>query len=181
MKHGILVRVAWCALVIGCLSSPWAHGTEKVAAGAAPSKEQPESSRSDGVTGNALQTALTVHKVPDLNQRPLLVSRALSAKHAAASGNLPRRPELTGLARRSAVAATRAHGTGAAPLPANANRLSSGVPGIAARSIATLKPSTGNGVVGGPHVQRGGMIGGPGNSRSVMKASIDGSAFHHRS
>jgi hypothetical protein len=51
----------------------------------------------------------------------------------------------------------------------------------ASRSVAGLKPlAAGNGVIGGPRAAGRGMIGGAVNGKSVLKASIDGTALRRR-
>jgi hypothetical protein len=195
MRGAISVRLAWCALLVGCQMSPWAHGGEplisgepgapatettlkQVPSGAARSNERPGSSRVNGVAGiSPTGTAHpAVHSATPLSARSLSNAHVYPAKPGAAStarAYLPHRPGLNVPVRRRGMSAT--------TLSANANRPSSGVLGTVGRSMASLKPSAGNGVVGGRQVLRSGMIGGPANSRSVIKAGIDGSAFHHRS
>jgi hypothetical protein len=76
-----------------------------------------------------------------------------------------------------------AHGISGAMLPSNAIRSSSGIPGATGRSAGSfhLNPLAGNGTIGGPRPASHGVIGGPGNNRTVIRAGIDGNAFHHRS
>jgi len=59
--------------------------------------------------------------------------------------------------------------------------------GVTARAMSTgaIRPSTlraaaGNGVVGGPQVARGNMVGGAANVPAKSRASIDASALHRR-
>jgi hypothetical protein len=141
MKNAILVQVVCYALLVGCLTSPWAHATEPLTTG-------------------------------ERGQRLLSGTHAFPAKPAAAPharGYLLPKPQIARLVHRPGAPAVTPRGTSAALLSANAKR-PSGVFGTAGRSTASLKPASGNGVVGGPS-----------NSRTVIKARIDGSAFHRRS
>lgn len=49
------------------------------------------------------------------------------------------------------------------------------------RPVASLKAAAGKGVIGGASAPGRGMIGGPVNTRSVLKAGIDGTTLRHRS
>jgi hypothetical protein len=198
-------RVVWCTLLVGCLITQRAHSAEPVTssqpgppaasettpkqtpAGAALSSEKPQSTHATGVAANAAPPEMVhpgVHAPAVRDKRPFSGTPGYSARPAGvptARTYALHTPGETGVARRPGAAAATARGMGATTLAANANRPSSGVFGATGRSIASLKSSAGNGVVGGPHVARAGMIGGPANGRSVSKAGIDGSAFHHRS
>jgi hypothetical protein len=199
MKKTIPVQAAWWVLLVGALTSPWAHATEPVTwaerspqaasentlgqipAGAARSNQKPASSRASSGTGNSPQATAPANApaAPVRSQRLLSGTHAFPAKPTAgpnAREYLLPKPQTARLAHRSNAAA----GTSATTLSANVNR-PSGVFGATGRSSASLKPASGNGVVGGPHVPGGGFIGGPSNNRTVIKASIDGSAFHRRS
>jgi hypothetical protein len=128
--------------------------------------------------------------LPTLHSRsPLLTTGAVHSTTgvgAAARGYLLRRPAANHLAKQS----DRAPGTAAAAAPitravgampsAGATRPPSAVYGATRQGAANLKLLAGNGVIGGPHIPSRGVVGGPANSRTVIKASIDGTAFHHR-
>jgi hypothetical protein len=85
-----------------------------------------------------------------------------------------------GLSLRSDPVAAGARGFGAASAGVT-GRPSSTVLSAASRSVAGLKPlAAGNGVIGGPRAAGRGMIGGAVNGKSVLKASIDGTALRRR-
>jgi hypothetical protein len=189
----VTLQATRLALLAACLLSPWAQATEpqtepgQAPAEAAPSRTKDPSSSDSKAGGVGAQPATTQH-----NQRPLpLHSRQpLPGTHvlgphptvpATARGYLPHRPQPAQLVRRAPTTTSNPRVISAAALTPNPSRPASGVYGTSSRSSASLKPSGGNGVIGGPHVPGNGMIGGPGNSRNVIKASIDGAAFHHRS
>jgi hypothetical protein len=110
---------------------------------------------------------------------------------AVARGYLPRRPAADNRAGPAdpARAAARAVGStsvgatsvGATSGSALAGRASSSVLLAAHRSATTFKPQAANGVIGGPRAAGPGSVGGPTNSKTVINASINGSALRHRS
>jgi hypothetical protein len=193
MKNAELLKVTRWALLAACLVSPWAHATEpgteprQAPAETAPSRTKDLSSSDSKAGGGGAQPATTQHNqrpLPLHSQRPLPGTHILRPKPpvvAAARSYLLRKPQPAQLVRRAPSAVSGSRGMSAATLSPNPSRPASGVYGTSSRSSTSLKPLGGNGVIGGPHAPGGGMIGGPGNSRSVVKASIDGAAFHHRS
>jgi hypothetical protein len=89
---------------------------------------------------------------------------------AATHGYLIRRPDADRSASRSNLATQATRGIGATTASL-----------AASRPVAGLKAVAGNGVIGGPLAPGRGMIGGPANGRTVIKASIDGTALRRRS
>jgi len=77
--------------------------------------------------------------------------------------------------------ADRAAGRSDRATPVGRASSAASAPAVASRSVAILKAVAGNGIIGGPHASGGGTIGGPANGRTVIKASIDGSALRRRS
>jgi hypothetical protein len=71
--------------------------------------------------------------------------------------------------------------TGATNLSAPAGRQPSSVVSAASRSTAILRPMAITGVIGGPRAAGPGSVGGPANSRTMINASINGSALRRRS
>jgi hypothetical protein len=65
--------------------------------------------------------------------------------------------------------------------PISAGRPRSTVPTVVNRPPATLKAVAGNGVIGGARGAGAGWLGGPANTRAVIKGGIDGSALRRRS
>jgi hypothetical protein len=99
---------------------------------------------------------------------------------AAARHNLSRRSDVEHPLSRFDPAASVTRGYGATSSGAT-GRPSSTVLSAASRSVAGLKPlAAGNGVIGGPRAPGRGMIGGAVNGKSVLKASIDGTALRRR-
>jgi hypothetical protein len=87
----------------------------------------------------------------------------------------------TYLIRRPAAAVRAVRGNGHMSTLAAIRRPSSGVVPGANLPIASLNAATRNGVIGGVRAPGRGMIGGPANTRSVIKAGIDGSMLRRRS
>jgi hypothetical protein len=192
-------RLVWSALLVGCLMSAWAHATEPVTsdqrgpqramqstqipAGVAPSSDKPGSSRATGAPGDSLGTARPSARdiSPVRGWRQAAGTRTLSAKPAVGSAYRSRRPDAARLLRRPVAAAVTTPATNAARLSAIGIRTSSGVFGATGRSSVGKPAAGGSGAVGGPRIPGGGIIGGPPNNRTVIKAGIDGSAFHRRS
>jgi hypothetical protein len=134
---------------------------------------------------NGIQT-VALHGVGLAAKRSVNASsgaRSVVSKPAAAvaPGYLPRRPAADhrpglpdpGLAAQPTV--------GAASGSVVAARASSSVLLAARQSATTFKPQGANGVIGGPRAAGSGSLGGPANSKSVINASINGSALRHRS
>jgi hypothetical protein len=167
--------LACSALLVSCLVSPWAAGSEPVSSGeqvtaaAVRTNDRPGSGRANAVRGIAPRAMghQTAQRNPPRTQRAVSGSHAFSANPAAsspASGNAWRRSGVTQLARRPGPAAA------ALPRRMTATTL----------AVNVKRPVTGNGVLGGPHASAGGMIGGPAGNRNGIKAGIDGTAFRHR-
>jgi len=87
----------------------------------------------------------------------------------------------TYLIRRPAAAVGAVRGNGRMRTLAAIRRPSSGVVPGAILPIASLSAASRNGVIGGARAPGRGMIGGPTNTRSVIKAGIDGSMLRRRS
>jgi hypothetical protein len=173
MKNTRLLQVARFALLAGCLMSPWAQAAEPATSGERGTQ-----------AGESVARQVPAEPAPLHGQRPVPGTHVLRPKPpvgATARSYLLGKPQPARLVRRAPSAVPGSPRMSAATPSTNASRPASGVYGTSSRSSASLKPSGGNGVVGGPHAPGGGMIGGPGNSRRVIKASIDGAAFHHRS
>jgi hypothetical protein len=91
-----------------------------------------------------------------------------------------RRPQADYRAERRDPAAAAARSAGSVPLSSAAGRLFPSAASAAVRPAASLRAQPGNGVIGGPHGPGAGALGGTVSSKSVSKASIDGSALHRR-
>jgi hypothetical protein len=194
MKNATLPQVVWCALLIGCARIPKACATEPVTSGtsagsvqsssteAISSRERPHrgSAGMNSGTGPAKQ-AMTLH---DERLAPNRSSRRGPGTHAfmlnarvgsSVRGYSVRRPDAshsdrsTGWAVPVATAGTAIARGMKATTSSNASRSLSGVFGANSRLATSFKPIVGNGILGGPP-----------NSRTAIKASIDGTAFHHR-
>ena len=132
------------------------------------------------------QQAAALHgagPIPHRSAGPLLGTHANVSKPAVATatrGYLVRRPDADHPASRSDPVTGAARGISATTASAAAGRQSSEVLRALSRPPASLKALAGNGVIGGPRAPGRGMVGGPANSRAVIKASIDGTALHPR-
>jgi hypothetical protein len=187
MKNAKLLQVARFALLAACLMSPMAQATEPVTSGERGTQTGAAAAigANDGNGAGQRAAAKRNQGLPPFHgQRPLPGSHVPGPRPpviATARSYLLRKPQPAQLVRRALPAVPGPRAMSAATLSPNASRPASGIYGTSSRSSPSLKPSGGNGVVGGPHVAGGGMIGGAGNSRRVIKGGIDGAAFHHRS
>ena len=100
---------------------------------------------------------------------------------AAARANLLRGPDADHPASRSAPMTGAARAFSTTTVPAGAGRpYSAAALSVAGQLPASLKALGRNGVIGGPRAAGSGSVGGPANSKTVIKASIDGSWLHRR-
>jgi hypothetical protein len=113
----------------------------------------------------------------------LLGARSVLSKPAVAvaRGYLLARPAADNRATLSDSGPAAARPVGAMSASALAGRASSGILLAARRSAAAFKPQGANGVIGGPRAAGPGSLGGPANSKTVINASINGSAPRRRS
>ena len=120
--------------------------------------------------------------IPPRNASALLGAHAKLSKPivAAARGYRLRRPDANHPVSRSDPNTAVVHGISAATALDVAGRQSSAILPATRRSPASLKAQAGNGVIGGPRAPGRGMLGGPANSSTMMRATINGTALHRR-
>jgi hypothetical protein len=175
MNRNALIHAASYAVLVGLLGS-WANASDPEPSAEQGVQTKPLSGRQAGAPHSA-------DSLPPRAQNPRRLAHVLGPKTiggSTAHSYLSRSSSLTAVTAGAAGTAAGVHGISGAPLVSNATRPASGVVGASRRSLMSPKLPAGNVAIGGPRLAAPNVIGGPSNSRTVINASVDGTAFHRR-
>ena len=181
------VRPLLYALTLSLLAnaSGYAAGVSQSGGQAGPGNDSVRNSQSALAGASARPQTAALHGAPLATKSGVsaqLEARSVLSKPAVpvARGYLPRRPAADNRAGIPAAGPSAVRALGAASGSTLASRASSGVLLAGHRSVTPFKTQVANGVIGGARAAGPGSVGGPTNRKTVINASINGSALRHR-